>query len=72
MARVQPFEQAKDLLRKLRADADSVVANRKEPFSVLASCGRTNHGWNALAVVLYGVTDQVLEKLLQLDVMDPD
>src|SRR5579885_1105752 len=59
---VQALEYAKDLLVKLRFDANPVVANRQAPRAV-HNGGRDVHARRLLASIFEGVSDQVLKSL---------
>src|SRR6185437_3924329 len=70
---VQPLEHAKNLFKVLRINSQSVVFHRKHPFIFSAAGDGDMHLGNAAgALVLDGISDQVLEQLNELGFIRQD
>src|SRR5665213_4157442 len=67
---VQAFEQSKDLLLKLRFNANAVVAHGEDQKSVLALSFNMHGGMALRAPVLDRIPDQILEQLAQVSAVN--
>ena len=66
---MEPLKNSKNLLRVLPADSNSIILYGKLPVRHLLPC-RNPDTQRFIAPVLDGVTDQILEHLLQMDIPD--
>src|SRR2546423_2409089 len=67
---MKPLKNAENSLLVLTADSDAIVLNRKTPLSAhLFRIDR--HLGLRCASVLYGILNKILEKLLEVDFVDP-
>ena len=63
---MQPLQNDKYGFLVFRRDTDAVVAHGKDPLEVLTLCPDSNARHPLGAAILDRVTDQILEKLLQM------
>src|SRR5258708_170384 len=69
---VQPFEHPEDAQAVLRIEPDAVVAHRQAQLAVAFHRVDRDLGWNAFAVELQAVRDQVLQQLPHLQSIGVD
>jgi hypothetical protein len=66
---MQPLEKPKDSLLVVGIDTNAVIADGKNPVSILALGSDVHHRRSSVASVFYGISDEVLEQLLQMRAM---